>query len=305
MIPVVPAAGRQLQVLDEFEWQTRRQLHESRVDVWINPRLQRMSLSQKHPVYDFLFDYYSFRPGQLRRWHPGIGVGLSGLAAEEYLSVPTYRRSTDGAVFAEAADWKPKRRVFVRWLGNLLQATANRPGFYGCHGLHEWAMVYRAPTPRHQEWPLRLGRTGTDAVVESAAICCSHYDAFRFFTPGAVPRNRLQLTRSEAPKNEQPGCLHANMDLYKWAYKLTPFAPSELIADAFALALKIREIDMRASPYDFSSMGFVPIAIETPEGRAEYERHQRQFAAAAVPIRLRLQQVCETLIETYGGDEKL
>ena len=45
--------------------------------------------------------------------------------------------------------------------------------------------------------------------------------------------------RDEEPF-EQPGCLHANMDLYKWAFKLAPFAPAELVADCFALARDIR-----------------------------------------------------------------
>ena len=30
------------------------------------------------------------------------------------------------------------------------------------------------------------------------------------------------------------------MDLYKWAYKLSPLVPSELVADCFELAREIR-----------------------------------------------------------------
>ena len=37
-----------------------------------------------HPVIDFLFTYYTLRPAQLARWHPGFGVGLSGPASEAY-----------------------------------------------------------------------------------------------------------------------------------------------------------------------------------------------------------------------------
>ena len=73
--------------------------------------------------------------------------------------------------------------------------------------------------------PLRLGQAGTDAVVEAHPIRCTHFDAFRFFTPPAVGRNRLQPTRETQPELEQPGCLHATMDLYKWAYKLEPGHP--------------------------------------------------------------------------------
>jgi len=45
---------------------------------------------------------------------------------------------------------------------------------------------------------------------------------------------------------------------------------------------------MRASPYDFQALGFAPIRIETPAGRAEYETHQRDFAARSQPLRARL-----------------
>ena len=86
------------------------------------------------------------------------------------------------------------------------------------------------------------------------------------------------------------------MDLYKWAFKFAPFTPSELIADSFALARDIREIDMRASPYDFQKIGYAPIAIETPEGRAEYEAHQRSFAERSQPLRARLVALCERLL---------
>ena len=85
------------------------------------------------------------------------------------------------------------------------------------------------------------------------------------------------------------------MDLYKWAYKLDPFVPSELIADCFALAAEIREMDMRASPYDLAELGYPPIAIETPAGRAEYAALQAEFARRGAPLRRRLIDVCDAL----------
>jgi len=86
------------------------------------------------------------------------------------------------------------------------------------------------------------------------------------------------------------------MDLYKWAFKLSPFTPSELVADCFELARDIREIDMRASPYDLTSLGFAPIAVETVEGRFEYEHHQRQFAVRGEPLRTQLIALCDWLL---------
>jgi hypothetical protein len=95
---------------------------------------------------------------------------------------------------------------------------------------------------------------------------------------------------------DQPGCLHVNMDLYKWAYKFSPWVSSELIWDCFCLAARTREIDMRASPYDLRSQGFAPIRIETAEGRKEYEGEQRAILSAAVPLRKRLWEAYNDLV---------
>jgi hypothetical protein len=95
---------------------------------------------------------------------------------------------------------------------------------------------------------------------------------------------------------DQRGCLHANMDLYKWASKLTPHCPSELLADCFAFARDIREVDMRASPYDLRHLGYTPIQIETASGRSEYEKVQREFARRSEPLRQRLITLCDRLI---------
>ena len=157
-------------------------------------------------------------------------------------------------------------------------------------------MVYKSSEIRYPSQPLRLSPSEVAAVVDSLPVRCSHYDAFRFFTPEAGPLNRLQPTRETSPQLEQPACLHANMDLYKWAFKLAPWCPSDLIADTFELARDIRELDMRASPYDLSSFGYSSVPIETPEGRAEYESSQRDFAERARPLRQRLVELCESLL---------
>lgn len=169
----------------------------------------------------------------------------------------------------------------------MLRRTADRPAQFGCFGLHEWAMVYRQREHRHPV-PLRLGQDGTDAVVDAHELRCTHFDAFRFFTPDAVPLNRHAPTRDTQPVLDQPGCLHAGMDVYKWAVKLGPLVPGELLLDAFELARDIRRLDMEAAPYDLSGWGFEPVRIETPEGKAEYVRRQRAFAARGTELRRRI-----------------
>ncbi|OXM72356.1 3-methyladenine DNA glycosylase [Amycolatopsis sp. KNN50.9b] len=282
-----------MRVLTEDEWRAREREHVARVRRWTVPYQERRSRGEKHPVHDFLFQYYPHRPAHLERWSPGPGVVLAG--AREFLERPGFREAEGGVVVGELP---AKRVATVRALLVLLEATASRAPRLSCFGLHEWAMVYRQPPGqvRHNQLPLRLGPAGTDTVVESLELRCGHYDAFRFFTPPARPRNALEPSRERQVELEQPGCLHANMDLYRAAFKLDPFVPSELVADCFELAVEIRELDMRASPYDLSGLGYSPVRIETARGRAEYARAQAAFAARAEPLRTRLIEHCRTLL---------
>lgn len=265
-------------VLAREQWQARQAAHEVRVRQWTQPHRERKARGEKHPVLDFLFTYYSQRPARLERWTPGIGVALAGDAARVFLKRPGFVATDDGVMVDPVLS--PTRLATAESIQRLLAATASRAPQLGCFGLHEWAMVYRSAQDdvRHHDWPLRLGPAGTDAVVEGSTLRCGHFDAFRFFTQEAVARNAIQPTRAAQPDLEQPGCLHANMDLFKWAYKLDPYVPAELVADCFALALRVRELDMRASPYDLRALGYRPVPIETPQGRAEYAREQAGFA---------------------------
>ncbi|MCZ4300815.1 3-methyladenine DNA glycosylase [Microbacterium oxydans] len=268
------------------DWLLREEAHRDRADALTAAHRDRATRAEKHPVWDFLFTYYSYKPAQLRRWHPGAGVELAD--AVERLDWRWYSpgRSAGSAV-PDAAAFGQEKAELAALIEKMLRRTASRPGQFGCFGLHEWAMVYRAEEHRHAV-PLRLGQAGTDAVVENHDLRCTHFDAFRFFTPEAVPRNRTSLSRDEQPLFEQPGCLHAGMDLYKWATKLGPLIPGELLLDSFELARDIRLLDMQAAPYDLSAWDVVPVPIETPEGKAEYVRRQRIFADRGAALRAAL-----------------
>src|SRR4051812_12006727 len=85
------ARANLLTVLPEPDWLERQRLHEARVRAWTDPHQARAARGEKHPVYHFLFSYYSFRPAWLRRWHPGPGLGLAGEAARGFLRWSEYR----------------------------------------------------------------------------------------------------------------------------------------------------------------------------------------------------------------------
>jgi hypothetical protein len=273
------------QEMTEREWRERDAAHARRVAPWIAPRLERRRQGRSHPVDDFLFDYYSFRPGQLARWHPGVGVRLTG-DVSGFRDLRGYVVDADGA----RVDRASLPVEFLRSTLHLLEATASRPASFGCFGRHEWAMVYRQSPDeiRHSAWPLRLPPDDIARVVEASPLRCTHFDAFRFYTDEARPLNVAQPTRATQAELEQPGCLHATMDLYKWCFRSYPAVGADLTADCFALAREVRVVDMRASPYDFRDLGYAPIAIETAEGRAKYVEQQRDFAARGALLRERL-----------------
>ncbi|ATD71194.1 MULTISPECIES: hypothetical protein [Gordonia] len=272
------------------EWRARRDDHRRRVDALIGPYLDARRKGVKHPVIDFLFTYYSARPSHVLRWHPGFGVVLQD--ADEFLPLRGYERTESGVHVG--LDYVRRRRDALRATVDLLGATAARPARLGCFGLHEWAMVYRTDEARH-DVPLRLGRAGTDRVVEQMPLRCTHFDAFRFFTGPARPRNENQLSRASQIDHEQPGCLHATMDLYRHCFTLAPLLPAGLTVDCFELALRARDLDMRASPYDLRDLGYEPVPIETPAGRAEYVREQSAIADAGTQLRAEVLRRCTNL----------
>lgn len=199
--------------LPKAVWRARERAHVERADALTADHRERAARGEKHPVWDFLFTYYSYAPSQLRRWHPGPGVELEGAAGDARASWRWYVPGEQpGSLTVDRAALEAEKAPLLRGVERILRSTAARPGRFGCFGLHEWAMVYRQEEHRHPV-PLRLGQEATDAVVESHELRCTHIDAFRFFTPDAVPLNRYTPTRETQPELEQPGCLHAGMDV--------------------------------------------------------------------------------------------
>jgi hypothetical protein len=286
--------------LNKSDWVARRDAHRSRMLPWVTDRVERSYCDAKHPVYDFLFTYYSLRPAHLLRWSPGADKELLDCVEEE-LDWPLDSVRTSCGYIIPSSSFPAHRYEYLTWALTYLTTIDSRPPVFYCYGLHEWAMLYRSPATRHSQVPLRVSCDEISRVVEVSELRCSHYDAYRFFTPEARPLNRSLLSRRATTDFDQPGCIHVTMDLYKFAHKISPWCPSDLVADAFILAAKAREIDMRASPYDLRAYGFSPIAIETDSGKAEYIVEQRCLSERAVPIRRRLIEVYSELLQVVSS----
>lgn len=283
--------------LDETVWRQRAQDHRERVAAWVGDRRERRSTRRTHPVDDFLFDYYPYSVGRLEAWHPGHGVELLG-DVREYTDHPDYTRTERGATTDAARLTRHRQRLDL--VIRLLSATADREPQLGCFGMHEWAMVYGQAQDevRHASSPLRLRPEQIAEAVDAIGLRCTHIDAYRFFTPAATPLNAHEPTRATQHEWEQPGCLHANMDLYKYAMWFQPFVGSALVADCFALARQARELDMRAAPYDLVGLGYEPIRVETAEGRRDYAARQRHISYLSAGVRTRL---LESLLALRGA----
>lgn len=270
-------------LLAEEQWRPLQQHHRDRVDPWIMARLERRRTGVADPVDDFLWTYYRHRPAHLRLWHPGAGVTLAG--TPDVAGHRDYRRTPDGWTPDESGLGNRLRRVEQQL--SIVRATAQRPPQWGCFGMHEWAMVHGLDQSevRHAGVGLRLSTRRIAEVVAEVGLRCTHFDAYRFFTPGA---QRLQepLTRAGQTAHEQPGCIHAGMDLYRCTYEVAAFVGSDLVVDCLAHARRARELDMRASPYDLP--GTEPVRVETPAGRREYVERQRGLAEQAQILRGRV-----------------
>ena len=147
----------------------------------------------------------------------------------------------------------PGARSYLKWALEYLDATLVREPSFACMGMHEWAMVYRDPEIRHAYVPLRLSREDTDAVVEGRSRCGVRTSTPIASFPPTAPRNRGNSRDGDGgprpirlrPRRHGP---------LPFAYKVVPYCPSEILGDAFELAI-LREVDMRASPYDLSAFG--------------------------------------------------
>lgn len=271
-------------VYSENEWTYLSQTHEQKVESLVGDYLIERSQHKKNPVMDFLFQYYAFRPSMLKRWSPGFGVGLEFSNVE---TLPSFDEleTEDQVAWISLKDFPEHRVRSTKWILEMLKSTQDQRPSFGCFGMHEWAMVYKAEKPRHDQVPLRMEPDELAAFVESRPLLCTHFDAFRFFTKPAQPMNRFELSRERFADSEQPGCIHSNMDLYKWAFKLYPWISSDLILEAFELALEARTIDMKASPYDLKEYGLEPIKIETESGRKKYKELQEAIFEKGKPVR--------------------
>mmetsp|Transcript_20604 Transcript_20604/g.62847 ORF Transcript_20604/g.62847 Transcript_20604/m.62847 type:complete len:326 (+) Transcript_20604:185-1162(+) len=285
--------------LEQSIWRAAAAAHHKR----ITRLLRGCEIGDSHPIYNFLFTYLRADPSTLGRWSPGPSVLLEGGMSRSH-EPHVWRgrgmtRLGDDCCYPVSAA-RPGRKATWKRTASLLRRIAGRSPNFQCYGLHEWAMLFRpegaaAPNKFQESLPLRVSQEQLNHIVMSLRPRCTHFDAFRFFAPDAVGLNthRPQPSRHNADELTQPGCVHATLDLLRYALALFPHLPAEVVGDALEIAVDARLIDMRASPYDLSAapeaarvdFDLSPICIETREGRREYQAAQADLARRAAPVR--------------------
>ena len=65
-----------IQRMTEAEWAEAERRHRAALEPITSASLARRGTGVKHPVYDFLFTYFSYPPSKLLRYHPGPSVTI-------------------------------------------------------------------------------------------------------------------------------------------------------------------------------------------------------------------------------------
>ena len=273
MGPVVNAATT---VLAERDWRARAEAHEQRVDRWITPHLERRRLGVAHPVEDFLFTYYSYRPASLRRWHPGLGVELEGDVSAFEGRRGYAVRAGRAAVDMELAGGRADR---ITWIRDLLAATASRPAMLGCFGLHEWAMVYgQSPDGiRHAAYPLRARRR-----LQPTRSWRRTGSRARTSTPfGSSPSRPVRSTSRSPPGRRSNTSTNRAACTPRWTSTSGPTSsrrsPAGWWPTASRWPARSGRSTCRRRPTTSAHPRGRADPIETPEGKQRYVAHQRRL----------------------------
>jgi len=79
-------------------------------------------------------------------------VDASSVVSEELDLDTRYVEKVPGGFSISTDSFLPARVDGLQWTIDLLVKTASREPVYGCHGLHEWAMVYESTDLRHNQF---------------------------------------------------------------------------------------------------------------------------------------------------------
>mmetsp|Transcript_17449 Transcript_17449/g.28174 ORF Transcript_17449/g.28174 Transcript_17449/m.28174 type:complete len:315 (+) Transcript_17449:174-1118(+) len=296
-------------------WRSLAKLHQERLVQVVSPgcidRDVSKGLDPANPIFNFLKLYYRIKgPKELRRlmrWSPGFGAQVHGVdprGDKDLIQLKWTQTEGDRVLFKV-----PEKglKSLQQWEMVLRRTMENKP-VLNCFGMHEWAMVYASSESskfQSEVMDFRVSQREINELVVSKGVNCTHFDAYRFFSPDAFDFSKhghLMKTcdRATGQQLENPACIHTAMDTFKVAYKFYPLINSELLLESLELSIDARRIDVRASPYDPSKFGLEPIKVETVDGRREYQIAQRNLLDRSQRLRGKLLKALDEIYESCG-----
>jgi len=126
--------------LSETQWKTVEDSNQHLLEPIVSAHRLRRMKGEKHPIIDFLFDYYHFKPSKLLEWTPGIGVYLKGSKAKDLVVKKGFNENQHG-VFIDTHTFPADRMDGLNWTIDLLKQSFDRKPQFNCFGLHEWCMT--------------------------------------------------------------------------------------------------------------------------------------------------------------------
>lgn len=212
------------------DWTRRAVFQRARVQNLLQGKLYK---DKSHPIFNFLFSYFHFKPPILLQYSPGMNIPIEFDAESHKYLCPRTQSISNGLITYDPKrdDFTDRQRDSLNTTLKLLQRSFNKHPNFHCFGLHEWAMLYtnskfntNPEVPhRRQALPLRISQHELNRIVEDNNLNCTHFDAFRFFADSAKPFNRTSPipSRINQPDQDQAGCVHVTMDLFKYGiYKI-------------------------------------------------------------------------------------
>ena len=110
----------------------------------------RTHLVKQHPIYNFIHTYYRYSTQNIKKYSPGLGIMLTDFDQENildntYLNEKYIKTTSSGSFYELPKNDAPDSTfgwITLSKTRDILYSTATRQPFFGCFGLHEWAMLY-------------------------------------------------------------------------------------------------------------------------------------------------------------------
>ena len=155
-----------------------------------------------------------------------------------------------------------------------------------------WSTATAEGEVRHAACRCGWAQAGTAAVVEPHPVRCTHFDAYRFFTPprAAAQRAAAHPGRPSASWSSPAACTPPWTST-SGPTSSAPACPASWLPTASSSPREVRELDMRASPYDLAAPR-LPAGADRDAGGGRVRAGPARVRRPGAALRERLLAIC-------------